>query len=61
MRNPRNQEEQQIQPPFPENYFADEEENYVVDEEDPTKNEIHLFGELDSEICLTEEEHNMFA
>ena len=46
MRNPRNQEEQQIRPPFPE--------NYVVDEEDPTENEIHLFGELDSEIYLTE-------
>ena len=53
MRNPRNQEEQQIQPPFPE--------NCVADEEDPTKNEIHLFEELDSEIYLTEEEHNMFA
>ena len=53
MRNPINQEEKQIQPPFPE--------NYVADEEDPTENEIHLFGELDSEIYLTEEEHNMFA
>ena len=53
IRNPRNQEEQQIRPPFPE--------NYVVDEEDPTENEIHLFGELDSEIYLTEEEHNMFT
>ena len=53
MRNPRNQEEQQIQPPFPE--------NYVTDEEDPTENEIHFFGELDLEIYLTEEEHNMFA
>ena len=30
MRNPRNQEEQPIRPPFPE--------NYVVDEEDPAKN-----------------------
>ena len=53
MRNPRNQEEQQIWPPFPE--------NYVVDEEDPVENEIHLFWELDSEIYLTEEEHSMFA
>ena len=52
MRKPRNQEEQQIRPPF--------HENYVVDEEDPTENEIHLFGELDSKIYLTEEEHNMF-
>ena len=52
MRNPRNQEEQQIRPPFPE--------NYVADEEDPAENEIHLFGEQDSEIYLTEEEHNMF-
>ena len=31
------------------------------DEEDPPENEIHLFGEQDSEIYLTEEEHNMFA
>ena len=52
MRNPRNQEEQQIRPPFPE--------NYVEDEEDPAENEIHLFGELDSEIYPTEEEHQMF-
>ena len=53
MRNPRNQEEQQIRPPFPK--------NYVVDEEDPAENEIDIFGELDSEIYLTEEEHHMFA
>ena len=53
MINPRNQEEQPIQPPFPENYVADEEE--------PAENEIHLFMELDSEIYLTEEEHHMFA
>jgi len=53
MRNPRNQEEEQIRQPFPK--------NYVVDEEDPTENEIHLFRELDSEIYLTEEEHHMFA
>ena len=46
MRNPRKQEKPQIRPPFPK--------NYVVDEEDPTENEIHLFGELDSEIYLTE-------
>ena len=52
-RNPRNQEEQPIRPPFPE--------NYVGDEEDPPENEIHLFGEQDSEIYLTKEEHNMFA
>ena len=50
--NPRNQEEQHIPPPFLE--------NYVADEEDPAENEIHLFGELNSEIYLTEEEHNMF-
>ena len=53
MRNLRNQEEQQIRPPFPE--------NSVVDEEDPAENEIHLFGELDSKIYLTEKEHHMFA
>ena len=53
MRNPRNQEEQQIRPPFPE--------NYVADEEDPVENEIHIFGELDLEIYLTKEEHHMFA
>ena len=53
MRNPRNQEEQQIQPHFPK--------NYVANEEDPAENEIHLFGELDSDMYLTEEEHHMFA
>ena len=42
MRNPRNQEEQHIRPPFPENYVADEEEH--------AKNEIHLFRELDLDI-----------
>ena len=46
MRNTRNQEEEPIRPPFPE--------NYVVDEEEPTENEIHLFEELDSEIYVTE-------
>ena len=45
MKNPRNQEEKQIRPPFPK--------NYVADEEDPAENEIHPFGELDSETYLT--------
>ena len=55
MRNPRNQEDQQIRPPFLENYVATE-----VDVES-IKDQIHHFSDLDSEIYLTEEEHNMFA
>ena len=44
MRNPRNQYDQQIRPPFPENYVA------VEEEVDPIKDQIHHFGDLDSEI-----------
>ena len=55
MRNPRNQEEQPIRPPFPENYVAAEDEAECVEYH------IHHFVELDSEIYLTEEEHDMFA
>ena len=54
-RNPRNTKDQQIRPPFLENFVDDEEEN------DPLDNQIHHFDDLDSEIYLTEEEHNMFA
>ena len=55
MRNPRNQEDQQIRPPFPENYVVDDDGVECI--EDHT----HHFGDLDSEIYLTEEEQNMFA
>ena len=52
---PRNEQDQQVRPPFLENY---------VDAEDNAESieyHIHHFGDLDSEIYLTEEEHNMFA
>ena len=55
MRNPRNPDDRQIRPPFPKNYVTDEEEV------DPIEDQIHHFGDLDSEIYLTEEENNMFA
>ena len=55
MRNPRNLDDQQIRPPFPQNYVAYEEEV------DPIEDQIHHFGDLDSEIYLTEEEHSMFS
>ena len=55
MRNPRNQEYQPIRPPFCENYVDDN------DGAESIKYHIHHFGDLDSEIYLTEEEHNMFA
>ena len=44
MRNPRNLDDQQIRPPFPENYDADgDDAEYIEDH-------IQNFGELDSEI-----------
>ena len=55
VRNPRNQEEQPIRPPFPENYVA------FKDEVESIKDHIHHFGNLDCEIYLTEDEHDMFA
>ena len=55
MRNPRNLDDQQIQPPFPENYVAYEQEG------DPIEDQIHHFGDLDSEIYLIEEEHSRFS
>ena len=55
VRNPRNQEDQPIRPPFPENFVAAE------DEAESIEDQIHHFSNLDSEISLTEEEHNMFA
>ena len=55
MRNPRNQEDQQIRPPFLENYVVDK---YGIDS---IEDHIHHFGDLDFEIYLTEEEHSMFA
>ena len=55
MRNPRNQDDQQIRPPFPENYVV------YVEEAESVEDHIHFFGELDSEIYLTKEGHSMFA
>ena len=55
MRNPRNQEDQQIRPHFPKNYVADD------DGAESIEDHIHHFGDLDSEIYLTEEEHSMFS
>ena len=55
MRNPRNPDDRQIRPPFPENYVADEDEAGSIEDH------IHHFGDLDSKIYLTEEEHSMFA
>ena len=55
IRNPRNPNDQQIQPPFPENYV------YGEGEDEPTEDQIHHFGDLDSDIYLTETDHNMYA
>ena len=55
MSNPRNPDDQQISPPFPKNYVVDE------DEANDIEDHIHHFGDLDSKIYLTEEEHSMFA
>ena len=54
MRNPRNQDDQEIITPFPENYFGYEgEDKYVEDN-------IHHFGDLDYEIYLTKEESEQY-
>ena len=53
--NPRNPNDQQIQPPFPENYVDDE------GQVEPIEDQIHHLDDSDSEIYLTEEEHNMYA
>ena len=55
MSNPRNPDDQQVQPHFLENYVVDEEDP------DPIEYQIQHFHDLNSEIYLTEEEHNMFA
>ena len=48
MRNPGNPDDQEIRPPFPKNYVADE------DEAESIEDHIHHFGDLDSKIYLTE-------
>jgi len=53
--NPRNPNDQQIQPPFPENYVDGE------GEAEPIEDQIHHFGDLDSDIYLIEIEHNVFS
>ena len=55
IRNPRNPNDQQIQPPFSENYVDDESEAETIEDK------IHHFGDLDSKIYGTKEEHNMYA
>ena len=55
VRNLRNLEEHLIKPPFPKNYVSTE------DEAESTKDHIHHFVDLESEIYLTEEEHDMFT
>ena len=55
VRNPRNQEDQQIRPPFPENYVA------VKDDAESIEDHIHHFSDLDIDIYVTKEEHSMFS
>ena len=55
MRNPRNPNDQKTRPPFPENYVADEYEAESIEDH------INHFGDMDSKIYLTEEEHSMFS
>ena len=55
MRNSRIQEDRQIRTPFPKNYVAHD------DGEKSIEDHTHHFGDLNYEIYLTEEEHNMFA
>ena len=55
MRNPRNQEYQQIRPPFPKNCVSND------DGAESIEDRIHHFGDLDSEIYLAKEGHSMFA
>ena len=55
VRNLRNPEDHPIRPSFPENYVSAEDEAKFAEDH------IHHFSDLDSEIYLTEEEHDMFA
>ena len=55
MRNPRNPNDQQIPPPFTQNYVA------AQDDFESIEDHIHHFGDLDSDIYLTEEEHNVYT
>ena len=53
--NPRNPNDQPIQPPFPKIYVA------AKDDAESIEDHIHHFGELDSEIYLRKEEHSIFS
>ena len=53
--NQRNAEDQQVRPPFLDNFVDEEEEIYPLD------NEIHHFDIVDSEVYLKKHEHNMFS
>ena len=44
-----------MQPPFSENYVDGE------GEDEPIEDQIHHFGDLDSNIYLIETEHNMYG
>ena len=55
IRNPRNTNDHQIQPPFPKNYLDGE------GEAGPIADQIHHISDLDSDIYLTKIEHNMYA
>ena len=55
IRNPRNPNNQQIQPPFPKNYLDGE------GEAGPIADQIHHISDLDSDIYLMETEHNMYV
>ena len=55
IRNPRNSNDQQIQPPFLENY-VDGEGEY-----EPIEDQIHHFSDLDSNMHIIETKHNMYA
>jgi hypothetical protein len=52
-RGQRNQNDQQIRPPFQENFVA---EDYIKQ----PKDHIHQFGENESNIFVTKKEHDKF-
>ena len=55
MRDPRNQDDKQIRPHFPENYFHIKERLSLL------RVTFIIFCDLDSKIYLTKKEYSMFA
>ena len=55
IRSPRNPNDQKIQPPFLENYVDGE------GKDEYTEDQIHNFGDIDSDIYLTKTKHNLFV